>query len=318
MKIISPILLGLSLAVVGSSLAASQQTQAPAQATQTQAPAQATQTQAPAQAMQMQAPPKVLQITREFIKPGKSGAIHDKSESHFVSALTKAKWPTHYVAMNSLSGKSRALYITGYPSFDAWEKDNAAVDKNTDLSAELDRDSLADGELLDGLDQAVLYYNEDLSYRPVSSLAQVRIMEITVFKIKPGHRKDWSDLVKLYIDAMKKANTSAQWAMYSGAYGGGEEYVVFSADKSMADIDTGYAEDKKFRDAVGDDGMKKLDELEQASVDSFDSELFQINPRQSYPPEDWVKADPDFWRPKPPMEPETGVRPLPPAKLTPR
>ena len=64
MKLISPILLGLSFAVVGGTLAATQQMQAPQQE------------------MQMQGPPKVVQITREFIKPGKTGAIHDKSESN--------------------------------------------------------------------------------------------------------------------------------------------------------------------------------------------------------------------------------------------
>ena len=46
----------------------------------------------------------------------------------------------------------------------------------------------------------------------------------------------------------------------------------------MAEIDTGYAEDKQFHDALGEDGMKKLRELEQACIDSIDSELFQINP----------------------------------------
>ena len=40
------------------------------------------------------------------------------------------------------------------------------MDKNKDLAAELDRDSLSDGELLDGMDQHVLYYDEELSYRP--------------------------------------------------------------------------------------------------------------------------------------------------------
>jgi hypothetical protein len=318
MKIVSPVLLGLSLAVVGSWFAAAQETQSP----QTQNPQMQNQQMQSMQmhSMQMQGPPKVLQITREFIKPGKSGAIHDKSESNFVQAMAKAKWPTHYVAMNSLSGKSRALYITGYSSFDAWEKDNAAIDKNKALSAELDKDSVTDGELLDGLDQVVLYYDDDLSYRPEPSLAHVRFMEITVVKIKAGHRKDFSDAVKMVIDANKKGGTSAQWAVFELAYGGGVEYVFFSADKSMAEIDTGYAEDKKFHDALGDDGMKKLTELEQACVDSSDSELFQINPRQSYPPEDWVKADPDFWTPKPAMAPaeKPAVKPLPVAKMPPR
>ena len=43
-------------------------------------------------------PPKVLVIDREFTKPGKSGAVHEKSESAFVQAFARAKWPTHYFA----------------------------------------------------------------------------------------------------------------------------------------------------------------------------------------------------------------------------
>ncbi len=97
----------------------------------------------------------------------------------------------------------------------------------------------------------------------------------------------------------RKPATSAQWATYELAYGGDDEYVAFSADKSMADIDTGFAEDKQFHDALGEEGMKKLRELEADCVESSDSELFSINPAQSYPPEAWVKAAPDFWKPKP-------------------
>ena len=107
------------------------------------------------------------------------------------------------------------------------------------------------------------------------------------------------DIANMVIEAHKKAGDSAQWATYELAYGGDDEYVAFSADKSMADIDTGFAEDKQFHDALGDEGMKKLRELEKACVESSDSELFSINPAQSYPPEAWVKAEPDFWKPKP-------------------
>src|SRR5579863_270651 len=117
MKITHPALLALTLAAGGSLFAAAQE---------------------------MQGPPKVLTITREFIKAGKSGAIHDKSESHFVSAMAAAKWPTHYFALQSLSGKSRALYLTGYPSFKAYQDDSLATMKNKTLSAELDKASMSD------------------------------------------------------------------------------------------------------------------------------------------------------------------------------
>ena len=286
MRIISPILLGLSLAVAGSTLAASQD--------------------------MMSGPPKVLEIQREFLKPGKAGMIHDKSESHFVQDFARAKWPTHYIALNSMSGRARALYLTGYPSFEAWDKDNKAMEANPALSAEIDRDAVNDGELQSDFDQTVFYYDEDMSYRPDADLAHDRYLEISVYKLKPGHQKDWEDAAKLVIAATKKAGTSAHWAMYEIAYGGGDEYVIFSGDKSMSEIDTGYAEGKKFDDAMGDEGMKKLDDLVRASVDSAHSELFEINPRQSYAPEDWIKADPEFWKPKPMMAPAD--KPAAPAK----
>ena len=55
-------------------------------------------------------PPKVLLLQREFVKPGVGGAPHMKTESAFVQAMTAAKWPTHYLGMDSMSGPlARAL-----------------------------------------------------------------------------------------------------------------------------------------------------------------------------------------------------------------
>ena len=66
--------------------------------------------------------------------------------------------------------------------------------------------------------------------------------------------KEFHELTALVIDAHKKAGTSAHWAAYDIAYGGDDEVVAFSGDKTLAEIDTGYAEDKQFRDALGADG----------------------------------------------------------------
>jgi len=273
MNKLSPFLLGLSLAVAGSALAAAQESASM---------------------------PKVLQITREFTKPYKGGAAHDKSESVFVQAMTRAKWPTHYLALSSLSGKSRALYLTPYDSFEAWEKDTKAVSMNSALSAELERASVNDGTLLDSVDQVVCYFDADLSYRPKSDLAHSRYVEATVFHVRPGHEKDWTEIVKMAIDANKKAGTSAHWSMWDLAYGGdGNDYIMLSADNSMSEIDRGFSENKQFMDALGDEGKKKFRELIAVTIDTTDGELFAINPRQSYVSDDWIKADPDFWKPKP-------------------
>jgi hypothetical protein len=64
--------------------------------------------------------------------------------------------------------------------------------------------------------------------------------------------------------------------------------------------------------AMGEDGMKKLEELSAASIESSETNLFAFNPKMSYVSDDWVKADPDFWKPKPAAAP--AAAPKKPAK----
>jgi len=244
-------------------------------------------------------PPKVLAIFREFVKPGKAGSTHDKSENAFVQAFTRAKWPTHYLAVDSVSGKPRSLFLTPYDSFEAWEKDNQAVQKNAALSAALDRAALADGELLSDADATAATYREDQSLRPAVDMPHMRYFEISLFRVRPGHRKDWDDLVKLVIAAYQKI-PDAHWATYETVYGQQDgTYVVFSPMKSASEIDHGLAQGKDFVAAMGEEGMKKLAELSAAAIEFSQTNLFQFNPRSSYVWDDWVKDDPDFWKPKP-------------------
>jgi len=53
------------------------------------------------------APPKVLVVTREFLKPGRGGSPHEKTENAFVQALAAAKWPTQYIGADALSGANQ-------------------------------------------------------------------------------------------------------------------------------------------------------------------------------------------------------------------
>lgn len=273
MRKLSPFVLGLSIAVAGGVLAAAQDTSSDF---------------------------KVLQVTREYTKPYKNGAAHDKAESAFVQAMTKAKIPTHYVGLTSMSGKSRSLFLSIYDSFADWEKTNKLVDKNPALTAELERASIADGDLLESVDSLVFTYDKDLSYKSHPDLIGARYMEITAFHIKTGHRGDWNKLAKLIKEANDKAGTSSHWSMYEIAYGAEDgHFMAISADKSLADIDTSFAENKKYMDALGEDGVKKMRELFASTVESSRSELFAINPKMSYVSDEWIKADGDFWKPKP-------------------
>jgi len=272
---ISPLLYGMFLVVTGSSIAEAQDSSAAK-------------------------PAAVLQVTREYLKPGKSGLAHDKTEAGFVSLMNRAKLQGHYVALNSMSGKSRALYITLYSSFAAWDADNKIVNSDPAFASEYDRVAGADGELLDSLDQLLFSYDEDLSFHPNADLSHARYVEINIFHVRPGHRKDWYDVTRSWKQTNEKAGTSAHWAAYEIAFGEeGGTYISLTSHKSLADVDTEIADSKKIMGAVGGaEGMRKLDEAFWQAVDSSHSELFTINPRQSYPDERWINGDPGFWKPQ--------------------
>jgi len=276
MKKFNPILLGLSLAVVGSSLAVAQD------------------------AASTSSVPRILQITREYTKPYKGGEAHNKTESAFVTAMRGAKFPAFYVGMNSMSGKARSLYMTRYSTFAEWEKDNAVQAKNPSLSADIERASIADGELLEEVDSAVYTYDEDLSFHPHNDIDNHHFYQVFAFHVRPGHEREWHEVVKMVKEAHEKAGDSAHWGMYRLMFGGeGGTYVALSGDPSMSAIDDGFTGQKKYLEALGgEEGMAKLDALFGEAVDTSHSELFAVNPKQSFVSEEWIKKDATFWQPK--------------------
>jgi hypothetical protein len=250
------------------------------------------------------APPKVMYITREFVKPGKAGMVHDKAESLFVQAMSKAKSPTHYIGMTSLSGKSRALFLVIYDSFEAWEKDIKATEKNASLAAALDHAAMVDGELLESVDQGVFIRREDQSLRPMADISHMRYLEISAYHVKPGHRHDWDEAVKLVKAAYESGVPGSHWGMYEQRYGGdGGTFLVLTARKTLAELDKAPTETQQFIAAMGEEGMKKLRDLEIAGIESSQHQIFAFNPRMSYVEDSWIKADPDFWKPKPAAAP---------------
>ena len=245
-------------------------------------------------------PPKVLVIQREFVKPGKAGSAHEKTESAFVRAMMAARWPTRYLGMDSLSGPSRSLFFIGYDSFAAWEKDNMDMQKNATLAAAIDRASQADGELLNAYESSAYTYREEYSLRAPVNIGQMRYMEITRFKIRMGHRKDWDKLVKMYLDAYGKAVPDAHWAMFESMYGmdNGGVFLMVTPMKSATEIDQEVSAGDAFYASRNADDAKKMSELSASCIEAVQSNLFLFNPKMSYPRDAWVNADPAFWKAK--------------------
>ncbi|MGH9615489.1 MAG: hypothetical protein ACRD28_02025 [Acidobacteriaceae bacterium] len=79
-------------------------------------------------------PPNVLVIQREFLKPGKAGSPHENTERAFVQLSAQAN-SAHYLAMDSLSGRSRALFLFGYKLLCRLAEGPADPEEHTRLGA---------------------------------------------------------------------------------------------------------------------------------------------------------------------------------------
>jgi len=241
-------------------------------------------------------PPKVLVVQREYLKPGKAGNVHVQSEGAFIKAQNDAKWPTHYIAMDSMSGPTRALFMFGYDSFDDYGKDQEAQAKNGDFASAIDAASLADGELLTRYDINTYLYHPEMSLHDRIDVSHARYWEFTVFRIKQGHEKEWTDLAKLYVDGFKNVPTT-HWASYESMYGenNGGMWAIINPMRSLGEIDKGLESGKAFEAALGEAGMKHAAELAAACIESVQTNLFAVNPKESYVDASWVTSAPELY-----------------------
>lgn len=245
-------------------------------------------------------PPKVLQIFVESVKPGK-GAAHEKVEIGWPAAFRKTKWPTHYLAVTSMTGPGEAWFLTGYESYAAFETDLRNVEKTPTLSRELERLSQVDGELLSGTRGILALYRPDLSYRPDIDIAQMRYFALIIITLKPGYDSAFADVRKLANAGHEKANLDEHWAMFQVTSGmAGNTYLLFIPMKSLQEADQAQENHgKPYQDALGEAGRQQLREFARAGQTASETKLFAFSPKMSYPSDEWVARDPQFWTPKP-------------------
>lgn len=247
-------------------------------------------------------PPKVLVIVREMVKPGREGMMHEKTEGEFAQLLRENHVDFRYLGLTSLSGPHRALFLSGYASMAEWQAADQRMNTSS-AAAAMDRTNVADGDLLSESAQSVWLRQDDLSMNP-HDLKGDRYMQISQYFVKPGHVAEWEELVKLVKDGYAKGVPEASWVMFEQRYGpSGNAYLVVTPMKSLDEVDGMLGSSKAFMDAMGENGMKKMGQLEASCVESWQMNLFAFSPKMSNPPEQWVKDEPDYWGPKKAMMP---------------
>lgn len=246
----------------------------------------------------------VLSIYRESVKVGK-GPAHDAHETAWAGALVAAKSPHHFVAMSALTGPNEIWYIAPYSTWADYEKANANGMTNPALAAIEKQYVPAESEYLSDARQMTIRPRAEFSYGPPADLANTRYVSVTRVSVRPGHTAEYEEIRRIVKAAHEAAHLTDHftvWESTAGAPAG--TFFTFVARKTLAELDSAAATHGAAYTAAlgGDEGQKKLAALNASAIISQETDQFEFTPSQSVPPDEWVTANPGFWKRKAPAK----------------
>jgi hypothetical protein len=243
--------------------------------------------------------PGLLTVYREFVKVGRA-AEHAKIEAGWPAAFAKANSPTNYLALASMTGRSEAWFLVPSASYAAMEADMKRNDANPTLTAELERLSRADAEVIDEVRTMELRARPDLSMGAFPNLAKVRYYEVTTFRVRLGQQQAFEAASRAWMASAKRNAPNTKYRTYELVAGGiSPMYVVFTSLESFAEFDGMAADGNKVWAGMTPDEMAVM-EKGAGAIASIETEHFRVDPTMSYVDKATRDQDPAFWTPKKP------------------
>jgi hypothetical protein len=251
-----------------------------------------------AQGIPTSQPPYIL-IAREYVKLG-HGAEHARIEAGWPAAFAKAKSPTYYLAMVSLTGPSEAWFVTPYASHAAIADDMKQAASDTVLGAELQRLSRADAEMLTDARQIEAVARPDLSSGAYPNIGRQRFWEISVYRVRPGHEASFDAAAKAYGASAQRTAPGLSFRVYQVLAGMPEPtYLVFQSFVTYAQVDTAMAAGQKIMGGFTPDEQAAVGKFLTDGLLTVETNRFQLNATMSYVSDSVRATDPSFWKPKP-------------------
>jgi hypothetical protein len=245
--------------------------------------------------------PNYLTIVREEVKLGRS-ADHERIEAGWPAAYDKAKSPDYYLAYVSTTGRPEAWFVA--PSESHKSMGDAMARENDDalLSAEVKRLQKVDADVLNNVSVIQARGRKELSMGAFPELAKTRFVEITIFRVRPGHEREFEAAAKAYGSAAKRAAPETSFRVYEVIAGiPGPTYFVFSSTQSFAQFDKATEDGMATMKGASDEERSTLDKFSKEGLINVETQRFRIDPAMSYVPKEIRASDPAFWMPKKPV-----------------
>lgn len=249
------------------------------------------------------APPKMLLLVHQQFKFGSESA-RQKLEVSIVHACDRLEVPNSWIDLQSITGPPEALSFDPFDSFEqvdksyvVWGQLYAAHPQLANLQEQIRVLETSEGTI-------IAVRRDDLGYRVNRiDLSKARFMRVLKVRLRPGHESEFVESFKLLSAAYEKIAADMPWVVYQANVGmPSPSFLVFVPMRSLKENDAYLARAPKLREAEGDSGFDRMQQIARDAYASTESNLYAIRPETSHVPKEISDGDPDFWLSKPSAE----------------
>ena len=246
------------------------------------------------------APPKLLLLVHQQFKFGSESA-RQKLEASVVHACNRLDVPNSWIDLQSITGPTEALSFDPFDSFEQVENAAAVWAQLFVSHPQLAHLQEQIRELESSESTVIAVRRDDLGYRVNRiDLSKARFMRVLEVRLRPGHESDFVESFKLLSAAYEKINADMPWVVYLANVGmPSPAFLVFVPMRALKENDGYLTRAPKLREAEGDVGFDRMQQIARDAYASTESNLYAISPETSHVPKEFVESDPDFWSPKP-------------------
>jgi len=245
-------------------------------------------------------PPRYINVVHERLKPGRDGA-YDGMLSNIRDDYERFNIAAYWIEMKSITGPDESFSLNFGDSFGDLEKIGAGMAAGVAAHPELA--GLQDRLLAENISSVSNFIAERVdalgSRAATVNFAKMRMLQVTVFHIRPGHEYEFAEAAKSIASAYETVAGSPAWVIYAVHSGAPVPcYLMLTALSSLKDEDDAAARRGPAVEAAGGAFEQRAQEFARSAYDSVETNIYVVNPLLSHMPRDFTAEDPSYWMPK--------------------
>jgi hypothetical protein len=246
-------------------------------------------------------PPKLLLLVRQSFQPDKA-STRRKLDMAMSRACDRIAVPNSWIDLEPITGPGQTrLSFDPFNSFEEIDKAGAEWAKIFSEPSEIARLQEQIQAVVTSEQTMIAVRRDDVGYRANSiDLSKARIMRVLEVRLHPGREDDFIEALKTLGTAYEKINSDTPWVVYQVNVGiPSPAFLVFVPMKALRQNDDLLARQKSLREAEGETGVARMQQIARDAYASTESNLYAVNPSMSHVSKEFAAGDPEFWTPRP-------------------